>query len=131
MITGASSGIGEALAHEFYACGCRVILSARRIGELERVRNNLLNSKLNDGIPSHRPEIVAMDLFELNRIPEKAADILRKCAHVDILINNGGVSLRSDVLSTSHDVDVRLMNVNYFGAVRLTKGLYYKSVSLL
>lgn len=122
MITGASSGIGEALAHEFYLLGCKVVLAARRINELERVRNNLLNLKLSNGIQSIRPEIIALDLAELSQLPDKANEILRKCAHVDVLINNGGVSVRSDALSTSHDVDVRLMNVNYFGAIRLTKG---------
>lgn len=42
LITGASSGFGEALAHSFYKAGCRVILSARRENELERVRDTLL-----------------------------------------------------------------------------------------
>lgn len=44
MITGASSGLGEALAHEFYSCGCRVILVSRREQELVRVRNILMNT---------------------------------------------------------------------------------------
>ena len=42
MITGASSGLGESLAHCFYKAGCRVILAARRQNELERVRSDLL-----------------------------------------------------------------------------------------
>lgn len=44
MITGASSGLGEALAHTFYRCGCRIILVARREEELERVKNDLINT---------------------------------------------------------------------------------------
>lgn len=44
MITGASSGLGEALAHAFYSCGCRVILVARRKEELERVQKSLIHS---------------------------------------------------------------------------------------
>lgn len=122
MITGASSGIGEALAMEFYSLGCKVVLAARRVGELERVRRNLLNTKLVDGIQSIRPEILPLDLAELNDIPEKAHHILRTCLHVDVLINNGGISLRSDVLSVKQEVDIRLMNVNYFGSIALTKG---------
>jgi dehydrogenase/reductase SDR family protein 7B len=42
MITGASSGLGESLAHSFYKAGCRIILAARRKEELERVRSDLL-----------------------------------------------------------------------------------------
>lgn len=42
LITGASSGLGEALAHTFYIAGCKVVLAARRKEELERVRSDLL-----------------------------------------------------------------------------------------
>lgn len=42
LITGASSGLGEALAHTFYVAGCKVVLAARRQEELERVRKDLL-----------------------------------------------------------------------------------------
>lgn len=52
LITGASSGLGEALAHTFYIAGCKVVLAARRQDELERVRKDLLQlhsvSKAND-----------------------------------------------------------------------------------
>lgn len=44
MITGASSGLGEALAHVFYDCGCKLILVSRRKEELERVKNALMNT---------------------------------------------------------------------------------------
>lgn len=87
VITGASSGIGEALAHEFYGLGCKVILAARRVGELERVRRNLLNTKLPIGIESIRPIIIPIDLADINQLAEKANQILRSCLHVDILIN--------------------------------------------
>lgn len=91
-------------------------------GELERVRRNLLNSKLPNGIQSIRPEIVPLDLADLNQLADKAHHILRLCLHVDILINNGGISLRSDVIRVKQEVDLQLMNVNYFGAIGLTKG---------
>lgn len=98
------------------------MLAARRVGELERVRRNLLNTKLPNGIQSIRPEIVPLDLADINQIAEKAHRILRSSLHVDILINNGGVSLRSDILSVKQEVDQQLMNVNYFGTIALTKG---------
>lgn len=50
MITGASSGLGEALAHIFYSCGCKVILVARRKNELERVKNDLMKYKVSSTI---------------------------------------------------------------------------------
>lgn len=123
VITGASSGIGEALAHQFYSAGCRVVLASRRVGELERVRSDLLR-KTSDDIRFIRPDIVQLDLLELDKIPAKCAQILEQCKHVDILINNGGISLRSDVLSVTSDVDQRMMKINYLGAVALTKGKY-------
>lgn len=121
LITGASSGIGEALAHTFYASGCKVILAARRLGELERVRRDLLNIKLNDGIQSIRPDILILDLSDPSQVIEKANQILAS-GIIDILINNGGVSLVSDVRTVKQDVDARVMNVNYFGTIALTKG---------
>jgi short-subunit dehydrogenase len=51
MITGASSGLGESLAHSFYKSGCHVILAARRQNELERVRSDLLAMHLVRIIP--------------------------------------------------------------------------------
>lgn len=44
VITGASSGLGESLAHAFYKAGCKVVLAARRMDELQRVRSELLES---------------------------------------------------------------------------------------
>lgn len=121
MITGASSGIGEALAHIFYEAGCKVVLAARREHELERVCHNLLNLHLNK-VQTHRPEVVPLDLADISSLASKASTILEKCGHVDILINNGGVSLRSDVLTAKTEVDARVMNINYLGTVALTKG---------
>lgn len=50
LITGASSGLGEALAHTFYRAGCKVVLAARRQDELERVRKDLMNVKCVSGL---------------------------------------------------------------------------------
>lgn len=125
MITGASSGIGEALAHEFHAAGCRVVLASRRPGELERVRSNLLNQRSANAEQPQliRPEIVQLDLANVEQLAAKCEHILNMCNHVDILINNGGVSLRSDTISVKTEVDIRMMYTNYFGAVTLTKGM--------
>lgn len=120
VITGASSGLGEALAHEFYKQGCQVVLCARRRQELERVRTDLL--KTHPTVPTYPPVIVPLDLSDIETLPGHASKILGITGHVDILINNGGISNRGSVLDTNTDVDIRVMFVNYFGAVVFTKG---------
>lgn len=66
--------------------------------------------------------MLPLDLTDLNGLPDKVAEIEKIFGHIDILINNGGVSVRADVLSTAMDVDIKVMLVNYFGSVALTKG---------
>lgn len=63
-----------------------------------------------------------MDVAELETIPGKVEQIEQIFGHIDILINNAGVSVRADVASMDMEVDQMVMNVNYFGAVALTKG---------
>lgn len=74
-------------------------------------------------IPTHPPVVVPLDLSDLNSLPDKVAKILKIFGHIDILVNNGGVSVRADVISTSVDVDIKVMAVNYFGSVAMTKGI--------
>lgn len=120
MITGASSGLGEALAHEFYKHGCQLVLCARRRQELERVRSDLL--EMHPTVPAYPPVVVPLDLSEIRSLPVAVSKILGITGHVDVLINNGGISNRGSVLKTDIDVDIRVMYVNYFGTVALTKG---------
>lgn len=121
LITGASSGLGEALAHKFYAAGCKVILASRRLGELERVRQELLHSA--ESSRRHSPAVIQLDLADLTNIPDKAEQALQIHSRVDILINSGGISYRGEASETSIEVDVKLMMVNYFGHVALTKAI--------
>lgn len=53
------------------------------------------------------------------------------CGHVDILVNNGGVSHRGTVIETSPDVDMKIMSVNYFGSVALIKGKINQTIVLI
>lgn len=69
------------------------------------------------------PMVLQLDLSDLKSIPSKMNYVLDVFKHVDILINNGGVSHRGDVLTTDIDVDIKVMLVNYFGMVALTKGM--------
>uniref|UniRef100_T1GMF6 Dehydrogenase/reductase SDR family protein 7-like n=1 Tax=Megaselia scalaris TaxID=36166 RepID=T1GMF6_MEGSC len=121
VITGASSGLGESLAHSFYKAGAKVVLCARRESELERVKKDLMAKHSTD--PFYPPVIVPLDLSELNSLPEAVNKILDIFGHIDILINNGGISVRADIISTAMDVDIKVMLVNYFGAVAMTKAV--------
>lgn len=121
LITGASSGIGEALAHAFYKAGCKVILAARRTEELERVQRELLATSVN--VIVHHPSILKLDLSDLKGIPQKAQEALNIHGRIDILINNGGVTLRGTAMDTTIDTDLKIMVTNYFGPISLTKSL--------
>jgi dehydrogenase/reductase SDR family member 7B len=114
-ITGASSGIGESLAYAMSAEGAHLILSARRISELERVMAQC-------GAAAS-VQIVPLDLSDHASIPILVAEVLREQGKIDVLINNGGISQRALASETSLDVDRKLMEVNYLGTVALTKAL--------
>lgn len=89
---------------------------------MERVRRDLLNTKLGNDIQSIRPEILQLDLDELSQLTEKAKQILSTSEHIDILINNAGISMVSAAQAVKPEIDVRVMNVNYFGTIAFTKG---------
>ena len=114
-ITGASSGIGEALTYELAKRDCKIIISARKKVELERVRENC---PIIDNI-----KILPLDLLEF----EKAEDLVNIAVaffgSLDILINNAGLSQRSLVAETNFDVYKKLMDVNYLGTIALSKAV--------
>lgn len=68
-----------------------------------------------------------MDVAELETLPGKVVQIEQIFGHIDLLINNAGVSVRADVASMDIEVDQRIMTVNYFGSIALTKGAPIKS----
>ena len=114
-ITGASSGIGEALALDLSRRGAILILSARRQEALEDVRRRCENPE--------RHEVLPFDLSDVAAV-EAAADIgIGYYGRIDFLINNGGVSQRALVEDTSMEVYRHLMETNYLGPVALTKAV--------
>lgn len=122
VVTGASSGLGEALAHTFYKEGCKLIIASRRYAELARVRDEILSSCFRKG-KVFPPVIVQLDLSETEKIQDVVNAVLGIYGYVDILVNNAGVSYRGEICETASDVDSRIMNINYLGTVMLTKGL--------
>lgn len=113
-LTGASSGIGLALARELAPLGCRLILTARRAEVLEQVRASLVNAEQHLCLP--------LDLSQPEQSAASAATWLaEQNLNVDVLINNAGVSQRSKVLDTDLSVYRQLMEIDYFAVVALTK----------
>ncbi|XP_053625440.1 dehydrogenase/reductase SDR family protein 7-like [Plodia interpunctella] len=119
VITGASSGIGESLAHAFYDQGSKVVLVARRLKELSRVKDDLISKKL--VIPSPEPLVLELDLANVDQMTAFVKKVYTVCGHIDILINNGGISHRASILNTDMKVFRQIMEINYFGTVALTK----------
>jgi len=114
-ITGASSGIGEALAKAYSKLGISLILSSRKQHELEKVRKQCQHPE--------RVKVLPLDLEkyeEFEMLVHKAQDLF---GHIDILINNAGISQRSLIKDTQMPVYKRLMELNYLGTVALTKAV--------
>jgi short-subunit dehydrogenase len=114
-ITGASSGIGEALAYEFSKRGASLILSARRGKELERVCAQCTDPA--------RTKILTLDVADLESIPQKAAEARALFGRIDMLVNNAGITQRGRVVETEMVALQRVFQVNFFGAVALTKAV--------
>lgn len=106
-ITGASAGLGQALAQEASRLGAHVILSARREEKLQAVAKTLAG-------PS---TIIPLDLTQ----PDTFASATQQAGAVDYLINNGGISQRSNAADTSPEVVRKIMETNFFGHVELTR----------
>lgn len=112
IITGASSGIGKALAKTFAGKGSKLVLCARRIEKLEELKKEL---------PGTEIECVQADVSleaDCKMLVEKA--VLRFGA-VDVLINNAGISMRAIFETVDLNVLRRLMDVNFWGTVYCTK----------
>ncbi|MEP1097155.1 MAG: SDR family oxidoreductase [Cyclobacteriaceae bacterium] len=120
-LTGASSGIGEALAKELSKHQVKLILSARREEELERVKKECENGKA-------EIEIQTIDLENHASLSQKVATAEALFGHIDILINNAGISQRDTIINTSLEVDKRLMEINYFGTIAISKYLLPKMI---
>jgi len=114
VVTGASSGIGEAAARQIGAAGGTVVLLARSIDKLEAVAKDI---EAAGGVADPRQ----CDLSDFDAIDQVAAGILAEHGKVDVLVNNAGRSIRRSVALSYdrfHDYE-RTMQLNYFAAVRL------------
>ncbi len=113
-ITGASSGIGEALAVAFSKAGAKLVLSARRQDELDRVAALCTGAEV---------FVLPMDLAKSDEFDALTTKVIARFGHIDVVVHNGGISQRSLVKDTAMEVHRRIMEVNYFGAVALTRAV--------
>jgi len=113
-ITGASAGIGEALAQELARLGARLVLSARNEAALHRVAAACAPAET---------LVLPLDLALPATFGDAVSAVQARFGQLDVLINNGGISQRSMALETSLEVDRRLMEVDYFGPVALSKAV--------
>lgn len=115
-LTGASSGLGEAMAKAFNVAGARLILSARNVAELQRVQSSLPRQD----IPS---VVLPLDLRQYQQFPGLAQEAIAAFGKVDILINNGGISQRSLAVDTTFEDDLKILETDLIGTIALTKAL--------
>jgi short-subunit dehydrogenase len=114
-ITGASSGIGEALALAFHQAGAKLILSARREDELKRVQAACA------GEPNTR--ILPLDVTNAAELAEKTRLALSLFNGIDVLVLNAGITQRSRARETDESVYRRLMEVNFFAPEAMARAV--------
>lgn len=115
-VTGASSGIGEATALEFARRGANIIISARREPELQRVKKAIESF----GVTCL---VVPLDLTKQEDMQPAVEKVVAELKHIDVLFNNGGISQRSYFYETPIDIDRKMMEIDYFGHIALTKAV--------
>ncbi len=114
VITGASSGIGEVVAHRVGRAGATVILVARTRSKLEIIRDEIIDA-------GGDADVFTADLSDVDDCQRVTEAIIEKHGRVDILVNNAGRSIRRSVANSAdrfHDFE-RTMQLNYFGALRM------------
>ena len=114
-VTGASSGIGFEIVKQLDLAGTKVILSSRNTDVLENIRKGL-------NYPDNHL-VLPLDLECSANFEQLAAKVISRYGQVDLLFNNGGISQRSEARNTPGDVDRRIMEINYFGNIALTKAI--------
>src|SRR5256885_2385360 len=112
LVTGASSGIGQSTAVLLGQLGARVVLVAR---SEERLNKTL------ESLPGNAHWVECWDLSELDRIPEKLANLINKTGPLDGFVHSAGMTSLMPLRTLSTDHLESIMRVNYYAAVCLSK----------
>ena len=108
IVTGASRGIGEAIAKQLSSCGAKIILIARNSDQLVAVKETIIS---NGGIA----ESIAGDISNLNSISEIVTNTIDKWGRIDILVNNAGIARDNIIMRMKEDDWDSVMNINLKG----------------
>lgn len=111
LVTGASSGIGEATARAFHAAGFKVALLARRTDRIEAIA-----AELGDGAVA-----IAADVTDRDALAVAAAHVKQSLGRVDLLVNNAGIMLLGPFSSEQREDYRRMVDVNLLGAITTTE----------
>lgn len=111
-ITGASSGIGEALTYALARRGAKIIASARRTEELKRVQANA---------GAENVYMLPLDLEATATFPAITSEAIKAFGHIDLMVHNGGISHRGLAKDTLPEVQRRVMEIDYFSYMELTR----------
>ena len=112
VITGASSGIGKALAEKYAGEGWNLVMAARREDKLKALQQSLGGTEV---------LTVKTDVTNEDDCKNLISKAVEKYGQIDVLINNAGISMRSLFDDTDLDVIRKLMDVNFWGTVYCTK----------
>jgi len=112
IITGASSGIGKALAEKYASEGWDLVIAARRLELLQELQKTLTGVEV---------LVVKTDVTEEADCKYLIDSAVKKFERIDLLINNAGISMRASIEDVEMDVLRRMMDVNYWGTVYCTK----------
>ncbi len=118
LLTGASSGIGEAAAEQFARAGATVVVVARRQDLLDALAERITGA-------GGEALSIPCDVSDMDAVDALVADVEKRLGGIDILINNAGRSIRrplAESLERWHDVE-RTMVLNYYAPLRLIRGL--------
>ncbi|MFT5822558.1 MAG: dehydrogenase/reductase SDR family protein 7B, partial [Crocinitomix sp.] len=114
-VVGASSGIGAEIALQVNAAGGTVVLSARNEEKLKEVQKRLKFPEKSLRLP--------LDLEDQTNFASKTKIVIDAFGQIDYLYNNGGLSQRGEASETDIEIDRRIMEINYFGNIALTKAV--------
>ncbi|MES3019363.1 MAG: SDR family oxidoreductase [Bacteroidota bacterium] len=115
-ITGASSGIGEAITYKMNRLGAKLIISSRTGDALYKVKSNCQGNPMDI-------HVLPLDLANTGSLPEKAVSAEKIYGHIDLVIHSGGVSQRSLAIDTDIKVAQSIMDTNFWGTVVLTQAI--------